>query len=170
MTKHATLGVVLAPTEYVAVTRSFFRSVETVTRVDHLDWTIDGVPLREVFGRANAHWSEPRECTFIPPAGPIDEWVAGSLRALLGGEEAAASPYGFGGGRVGVLFCSVCAGLDCHTMSAEIVVGDDTVIWRKIGYQTDWEPFTLGDDQVGVSATFDRTQYETTIQELLKRA
>lgn len=170
MTKHATLGVVLAATEYVAVTRRFFRSVETVTQVDYLDWTIDGIPLRQVFGRANAHWSEPRERTFIPPAGPIDEWAAGSLRALIGGEGASESAYGFGGGRVGVLFCNVCAGLDCHTLSAEIVVDDDTVAWREIGYQTDWEPFTLGDDQVGVSVTFDRMQYEATIRELLERS
>jgi len=168
--ERAEFGVVVAPTEYLEVKHRFFRRVESLTRVDYLDWTVDGILVRQLFVRANPHWTEPRECTFIPPEGPLDQWVADSVRTLLGEEGFSESASGFGGGRVGILFCNVCAGLDCHTLSAEVVVEGNTVTWNDIGYQTDEEPFTLGDDQVGVSATFDRTQYEDVIRGVLVRA
>lgn len=170
VTSLASLGTTIATVELVTVRRRPFlrRADEVTSRTDYLDWTADGAPVRHLFEHVNPGWSPVRESTLIAPTGSLDEYTRNRLRALLGlvGEEVVDAV--FPGGRVGILFCIVCSGLDCNTLSAEITFDDDIVTWRDIGFQTDWEPYSLG-DQTGVTVTFAREQYETTIRAILDR-
>lgn len=79
-------------------------------------------------------------------------------------------PWAFSGpafedGRVVLLECP-CGDLDCGALTTEIVVGDETIEWRDIGWQVTYEPFAGFNDEVR-SARFDRTEYTSLIDDLL---
>ncbi len=170
MTAPARLGTTITPVETVEYARGLFcrPRIKTATRTDYLDWTVDGLPVRELFESAKPGSAPVLESTLISPAGSLDEYTRDRLRALLGEVGSDTSDAVFPNGRVGILFCNVCGGLDCPTLSAAIEFDDNTVTWRDIAFQTDGEPLSIA-DQVGVTITFAREQYEATIRELLAR-
>lgn len=131
-----------------------------------LDWTVDGVPLREI-----VHFPEGvtiDEVTFMSDDLHGERYVIGSLRALLGEDVSGVDPWvSFIDDRVAVLFCPQCGDLACGALSVDVRVGGEIVEWRDIGLQTG-----LGDERVTsasppVTLRFDRAQYETTVRTLL---
>ncbi|OZD55717.1 hypothetical protein CH252_07695 [Rhodococcus sp. 06-1477-1B] len=131
-----------------------------------LEWTIDGRPLRDSLVFSNGRTCE--DITFLTEGARADELAIGSLRVLLG-EHAAdvESRVRYDDGRVGLLFCPGCGGLDCGGVSAEIRATDTTVEWRNVGYQDSWHPFDPKQDVSVFTLRFDRSQYETTVRGLL---
>ncbi|MGQ0842893.1 MAG: hypothetical protein ACT4QF_02040 [Sporichthyaceae bacterium] len=132
-------------------------------RIEFLDWTLDGRPLRDIVGGVR-----PVENT-TPLRDDLDlaEFRQASLKALLGmapGMEGVR----FDDGRVAVLFCVLCGDLGCGALSVEVIVGPDTVEWRDVGWQTDYQPFDphAQDDPV-FGVFFGRAQYEAVVRDLM---
>lgn len=70
---------------------------------------------------------------------------------------------------MGLLFC-LCGDIACPTLSTEVVVSDDVVRWRNIGWQVSYAPF--GSDMATVldelgQAVFDRAEYDRLMVSLL---
>lgn len=148
-----------------------------------LEWTINDVPLTELVGHET---SIPR---LHAAADPIErEDLLHRLRGDRGGPPTAArtfhrtwlnralgrrgtpwAPFGpaFDDGRVVLLECP-CGDLDCGALTTEVVIGDDVVEWRAIGWQVTYSPFE-GFNDVVRSATFDRSDYIHLIDDLLAK-
>jgi len=131
-----------------------------------IDWTVDGRPLRDRLTFSNG-----RECediTFLTEGSGGIAFAIGSLRVLLG-EDASDMDWWvrYDDGRVGLLFCPGCGGLDCGGVSADVRVMDTTVEWRNIGYQDANHPFDIEQEVPVFTLRFDRAQYETTVRTLL---
>ncbi|MCX6406983.1 MAG: hypothetical protein NTV28_08700 [Propionibacteriales bacterium] len=155
------------------------RQDESATAV--LEWTINGVPLREIVGDPSsmsplyvaADEDQRRELllrlrgsrtdlpTFVP------RFERSRLDRLLGRRGIPWAPFGpaFEDGRVVLLECP-CGDLDCGALTTEVVVGDDVVEWRVIGWQVTYEPFAGFNAKVW-SARFDRSQYVAVIDDVL---
>lgn len=79
------------------------------------------------------------------------------------------TPWAFSGpafedGRVCLMLCP-CGDLDCGALSTKVVITDNTVQWRDIGWQVTYADFARFNNVVR-SATFDRAAYETVIEDL----
>lgn len=166
----AMLGVESAECErWETVRRGLFRlrfEDVAVAPLRFLDWTIDGRPLRDRLTLSNGRRCE--DITFLSEASCADELAIASLRVLLGedaGEMDSAVRYE--DGRVGLLFCPSCGGLDCGGVSADVRVMGTTIEWRSVGYQDSWHPFEQEQDVPVFTLRFDRSQYETTVRALL---
>lgn len=146
------------------VRRRIGRRLPSTRRI--LDWTVDGVPLREVVLFPEGVTVD--EVTFLDDDLRGDSFVIGSLRALLGEDVTGVDPWvSFIDDRVAVLFCPQCGDLACGALSVDVHVDGEIVEWRDIGYQTG-----LGDERVmsttpPVTLRFDRAQYEATVRTLL---
>lgn len=71
----------------------------------------------------------------------------------------------FEDGRVCLLQCP-CGDLDCGALTTEVVISDQTVEWRDIGWQVTYEPFA-DFNEILHTATFDRQAYTSLIDQLL---
>jgi hypothetical protein len=165
--RYAELGVVRATVENVTIEHKYFRRVETRTAIAFDDWTIDGLPLREFFaGLGN---KPPLERTFMTDDRADASFAAESLRALIDEDTRGSDPWvRFSDGRVGLLFCPACGDMDCSTLSAQILVDDQQVVWRDIAYQVGYQPFSL-DEMTPMTLTFERDKYEALIRRLLSQ-
>lgn len=143
---------------------SGFRNKIRVHEVPFEDWTLDGQLLRDVIRDAVAEQ--------IPaPDGEVtllsDRWVASApvaaLERLLAGR-----PGDFGDGRIALYVCQVDGDLGCATMSADVAIGPDTVEWRNLGWQVNYEPGVSGADPP-LSIRFQRIDYEAVLREALAR-
>jgi len=161
------LGVVRATAEDVVIERKLVRRVETRTAVAFDDWTIDGLPLRYLFaGLGNR---PPRERTFMTDARADAAFAAESLRALIDEDTRGRDPWvRFSDGRVGLLFCPACGDMDCSTLSAQVLIDEQRVVWRDIAYQVGYQPFSL-DEMTPMTLTFEREKYEALIRRLLSQ-
>ena len=120
-----------------------------------LDWTIDGVALRELVP------TQEQTPLFLDD----DRWresAVETLSRLLG-----SLPGHFDDGRVALLMCPLCGDLGCGAYSVEVVRDDESVEWRAFGWQVDYEPYDPDQDFRFREARFDRTAYETLLGDLL---
>ena len=165
MTEYSKLGVVTVAAENVTEEFRLIRRVEVRTPVEFVDWVVDDIPLRELL----PHNPERPlgERTFMTSEPGYGSLAVASLHTLLGeGEED--SGVTFSDGRVGLLFCESCGDINCPSWSANLEITADTVVWREIGSQIDYEPFVRGDGPLP-TFTFDRIEYDTLIRALLAR-
>ncbi|MQA36126.1 hypothetical protein [Modestobacter roseus] len=134
----------------------------------YLEWTIDGVPLREVVAWPDG--SVAREVTPVGNGAALPEYEVDYLRAVLGepvSREWAVMPDG----RVPLLVCEVDFDLDCRALTAELVRSDDRVEWRDIAWQVTYEPLDLTEQELPVmTLAFDRQQYDDVVRPLLAAA
>ncbi len=167
MSHYAELGVVRTTAEDVTIEHKFFRRVEKRRAVAFDDWTIDGLPLRDlVAGLGNR---PPLERTFMTDDRADPAFAAESLRALIDEDTRSRDPWvRFSDGRVGLLFCPACGDMDCSTLSAQVLVDDRRVVWQDIAYQVGYQPFSL-DDMTPMTLTFEREKYEALIRQLLSQ-
>ena len=149
-----------------ALTRTADWSARRATDRDSAfeDWTVDGVPLRRLVADRWGVPDVPSELTRLWPEAPRAA-VAG-LRALLGD-----GTPDFEDGRVALLVCAVDQDINCRALAASLVIEDDAVHWRDVGWQVDFEEFVPAPDEYGPlpTYTFDRRQYEVLLGELLRR-
>ena len=97
-----------------------------------------------------------------------DRFTTESLKALLGESRSGFDPWvQFTDGRVGILFCALCADLECGAVSADIRLNSTTVEWHDLGFQTEDPELGVSGLLPGFSLTFDRNQYESTVRTLL---
>ncbi|WP_424711542.1 hypothetical protein [Microbacterium sp. SLBN-111] len=131
-----------------------------------IDWTIDGQPLRDRMTFSNGRTCE--DITFLIEGSRADGLAAASLRVLLGEDASDMDRWvRYDDGRVGLLFCRGCGGLDCGGVSTDVRVLDTTVEWRSVGYQDANHPFDTEQEVPVFTLRFDRAQYETTVRTLL---
>ena len=158
----ATLGVVAAVGHNTMFVRRGWRTVAQRTPVEFDDWTVDGVPLRELLTEVRPV----NERTLMDRPISFPEWTRASLRALLNDESLPDDPWvTYKDGRVGILFCELCIDLDCATLSAGIEFSNESVIWRDIAFQVGYQPFVAS--AVPLTIEFDRQAYEALIRSLL---
>ena len=147
----------------------FFRlrtELVALAPVRFLDWTIDGLLLRDRLAFPNGRACE--DITFLTEGSHGDPFAIESLRALLRENTSGMDPWvQYDDGRAGVLFCPVCGGLECGAVSTDVHFTDTTVEWRSVAYQ-DGMTGQVGQYEVSAfTLRFDRRQYETTVRALL---
>lgn len=131
-----------------------------------LDWTVDGVPLRD---RLTFPIGRPcDEVTFMTGPYRGGRFVTESLRALLLENESGFDPWvQFTDGRAGVLFCPQCGDLACGAVSTDVRFTEGAVEWRDIAYQSGVTEELDTSEIPAFSLRFDRAQYEATVRGLL---
>lgn len=134
----------------------------TKAEVSYLDFTVDGELILPRLNRvADGNLDV---VSVVQDAWPV-EAVAGIARLL--GEE----PGDLPDGRVSLYVCPECGDLGCGSVSARIVFAPDTVTWREIGWQTDYDPEVapLGPDGERPAITVDRLSYEAALRSVRER-
>jgi hypothetical protein len=142
----------------VADAETSFDDAGVVVPVSFCDWTIDGVALRNLLGVR-----PPQEMTLLTTERFVPGTAADYVRRLLG-HAAGQLPDG----RVAVLLCPIDGDVGCGTVSARLHIGDRTVEWCELGWQTDYQAFT-NEDVMMPGFTFGREQYERLLNDLLNR-
>lgn len=148
-----------------------------------LEWTLNDVPLHGMFDGeshlsplcSEAPASERQELLArlrgdrCDPPTFVKRFERTWLDRLLRRRGIPWAPFGpaFEDGRVVLLRCP-CGDLDCGALTTEVVVGDDVVEWREIGWQVTYESFTGSNDAIR-SAQFDRAQYTSVMDDLASR-
>lgn len=142
----------------------FWRPRRVARETPFEDWTIDGVPLRELAAAGRGSPGPAQEITALDESRPTGAVAA--LRRLLGVE-----PGDFGDGRVSLLVCPLCADLGCRALSASVGFEGDRVGWNDVGWQVDYEPFLPADDLPAPAPEwrFERAAYTGLLRGLLDR-
>jgi hypothetical protein len=159
------LGTAAAATRVTHYRGRFRLKASTEERVFE-DWTVDSVPLRQVIAQ-RAGWPEEAGVPAEHPALRSDDFwpelAVSNLRSLLG-EVRGALPDG----RVALLYCPVCADITCGAVTAELVMDDEAVEWRDVGWQVD-EDFDVTRDGFPAPLTlrFLRAPYLALLRRLL---
>ena len=152
----------------VAEKGGWFRQKLVPRAFTYVEWTIDGVPLREVMAWPDG--SVAPEVTPMQNGYAESEYEADYLRAILGepiSREGTVMPDG----RVPLLVCHVDFDLNCRALTAELVRSDDRVEWRNIGWQAAYEPLDLTEQEMPVTTlVFDRQLYDDVVRPLLAAA
>lgn len=157
-----TPDVVMAPVDEKI---GWFRRRLVPREFTYMDWTVDGVPLRQTLAWPNGEVAG--EVTPIQNGYAMREYEADYLRAILG-EPVTRDWTIMSDGRVPLLVCGIDFDLNCRALTAKLVRGEDRVEWRDIAWQVDYEPLDLGEqEQPVVTLAFDRMQYDTVVQLLL---
>lgn len=126
---------------------------------------VDGRLLRHVLtdapGDPTADWVVgPTVVTVLTHSWPSG--VPDAAYVLLGER-----PSPLANGRVPIFVCGTCRDLGCGAVTAEVVVGPDTVSWSAFAWETD-RPDDEGADPVFVGPlVFDRRAYEAEIRRFL---
>lgn len=147
-------------TEY----RGFIRNRLVVHELVYEDWVVDGIPLRQLVSARPETPRPVQEKTRLCEMWP--ETAFDGLRRLLGDE-----PCDFNDGRVALLVCPIDADLGCRALSATLVLDDEAVEWRDVGWQVDYEPFVAADGGFDppMHFRFHRRAYTELLRALLDR-
>lgn len=135
-----------------------------VHEVPFEDWTLDGELLREMIrSLASEQIAAPgEEVTLLS-----DRWV-GSTAVKAIARLLAGRPGHFDDGRIALYVCQVDGDFGCATFSADVVIGPDSVEWRNLGWQVNYEPGVAGLEPP-LSIRFERTAYEAVLGKALVR-
>lgn len=133
----------------------------TKTPVNYLDYTVDGTQLAERLGV--------REPEFLDYVGVIQDArpfeTVTAIKRLLN-----ETPGDLPDGRVSLYACPECGDLACGAVTATIVIEHETVTWRAIGIQTDYDDEVFPLDGVDdADVTFHRRTYEGVLRRELER-
>ena len=159
----ATFDLTSAERDITAVdgfTTSLRADGTTKTPVTYLDFTVDGAPLLpQLATRASGGLDF---VGVIQQAWPIETVAA--VERLLGAVEGDLPD-----GRLSLYVCPECGDLGCGAVTAKLDVSPETVTWRAIGRQADYdeEVSPLGDDGVFPDLTFTRASYEAALLPVL---
>lgn len=132
----------------------------TKTPVTYLDFTVDGAPfLPQLARRAEGGLDF---VSVIQQAWPIETVAA--IQRLLGAHEGDLPD-----GRMSLYVCPGCGDLGCGAVTANLHVGPETVTWRAIGSQADYDAKVspLGDDGAFPDIAFTRASYEAALLSVL---
>ncbi|PZS25972.1 MAG: hypothetical protein DLM59_19240 [Pseudonocardiales bacterium] len=130
--------------------------------VAYLDFTVNGTRLLE---QLHAHAAENLDYVgVIQDAWPVETVAA--IERLLG-----QCPGDLPDGRVSLYVCPECGRLGCGALTARVALEHDTVTWRAIGIQTDYEEDILafGDADDFPDIAFERSSYEHVLRRELAR-
>ena len=159
----AVLGVVETATahhELVPNGRRDSRVRRVATTV--LDWTIDGVPLREHLTDEGDDGQGFERVTML---GDLPDQACAQIDRLLGRDW----PDG-DDGRTALLVCAECGSLDCGAVTALVVFSRDAVEWRDVRFEF---PTCHGhpteSEDPPVAFTFDRHSYTAVLLDLRAR-
>ena len=132
----------------------------TKSAVTYLDFTVDGAPLLPQLANRAAGGLD--FVSVIQQAWPIETVAA--IHRLLGTHEGDLPD-----GRISLYVCPECGDLGCGAVTANLHVGSETVTWRAIGSQADYdqEVSPLGDDGGFPDVEFTRASYEAALLPVL---
>lgn len=133
-------------------------AVEERAAIGMLDWTVNGVRLRDLLGPR----SPPAETT-----GMVSGWdLDAAIRGLDGLAEADAGE--FDDGRAAILVCAECGDLECGALSLRVRIDGELVSWSEFGWQV---PRVEGFEPISVplSFTFAAPGYRSRIASLKRR-
>jgi hypothetical protein len=153
----AVLGATSCTVEVQDARRWLQRRAPSPRTVTTTDWTVDGVPLKDVMSVEPGELSDYERTSGL---GNIDTTGELALLALLG--EPVPPGMLMRTGEAVVL--STCGAECCPAVSARIEVGDDTVTWHDTAYRDWWGGETLDPVRTFI---FDRASYERTIRGLI---
>lgn len=158
-------AVVSAPMEEKV---GWFRRMLVEREFSYLEWTVDGVPLREVMAWPGGEVAG--EVTPVRNGYAMREYEADYLRAMLG-KEVTLDWTVMPDERVPLLVCHIDFDLGCRALTATVVRDGDAVEWRDIAWQVDHEPLDLDEQESPVvSLAFQREQYDGVVAPLLASA
>lgn len=133
-----------------------------------LDWTVDGRPLRDRLAFADG--TPCRDITPFVAGEDVDSFAVAHLAALLGEGGQGRDPWvRYSDGRAALFFCPQCFGLDCGSVSAEVVFTESSVEWREVAYQDGMTEAIATEEVPAFSLVFDRSAYEAILRTLVKR-
>jgi hypothetical protein len=137
--------------------------------LDFQDWTINGATLRDLVtrrGNAPVPHRPVHEMTWLCEHEPWPAGAVDNLQRLLGQQ-----PGDFPKERVSILVCPIDADLGCAALSVELVMDADTVQWRDLAWQVDYEALDPAEDllEPPQSYRFRRDEYTGLVSELLAR-
>lgn len=158
------LGLVGGVVEWSS-TGGWWRKKTITTQRSIVDWSVDGVALRDLVARREGNpGSLPTE---HPPL--VEEWPWPSIAVRNLGELLGEMSSALDGGRVPLLFCPLCADLGCATLTAEVVVGAGVVEWRDLGWETNWQRLETTESHLEPSLTlrFDLDAYMDLLRDRL---
>jgi hypothetical protein len=132
----------------------------TKTPVTYLDFTVDRAPLLPQLATSAAGGLD--FVGVIQQAWPIEAVAA--IQRLLGAHEGDLPD-----GRISLYVCPECGDLGCGAVTAKLHVRAETVTWREIGWQADYdeEVSPLGDDAAFLDIAFTRASYEAALLPVL---
>lgn len=127
---------------------------------------VDGRPLREIL--VDAVGDEFTD-TVIGDTVPvlIHSWPVGLTKdaSVLLGE----TPPELVNGRIPIFVCPECGDLGCGAITAEVERDRDTVIWRDLGWDVNYETEDEGDIRFYPGPlVFDRAQYESELRRFIE--
>ena len=144
--------------------------VETFCTFD--GWTIDNVSLISMFrDDVLQDESDFGFVTMINNSDASVELLVESLRALLLEDEREDIETRMPDGRVILMYCNFCFDPSCGGLSAEIVMDEQSVTWRDIAWQTDWDVYVPDPIRMNwINAKFERKEYEEFVRGLIANA
>ncbi|WP_433540903.1 hypothetical protein ACQP10_03930 [Streptosporangium sandarakinum] len=120
-----------------------------------LDFVVDGRSLLEIVAERNPGNADMASALWLAPALEDDDAVGWMLGRC-------ASPLD--DGRVPLYVCPECGDLGCGALTAVVEVFSDQVVWRDLGWQTDYRDEVDYGDFIGLGPfVFDRVQYEAAL-------
>jgi|GEM_PF-4695384 len=154
------LSLVEEEVEFSEPARRWLFSRREISRVrTHLEFMVDGVPLREHvrrWNRLNEAPSELSRLTDFDPHAAVEQ--IDRLRGL--------TPHQYGA-RAWLLFCPVCADEGCAGLTTTLAIHGNRVVWSDFGWDTNYE--IDDEDPVRIATaptfTFDRVQYDNVLLE-----
>jgi hypothetical protein len=161
------LGITPASTSWRSVRRVGRRMEKFTESLDFQDWTINGAALRDLVtrrGDAPVPHRPVQEMTWLCEHEPWPAGAVDNLQRLLGQQ-----PGDFPNGRVSVLVCPIDSDLGCAALSVELVMDADTVQWRDLAWQVDYEALDPAEDllEPPQSYRFRRDEYTRLLCDLL---
>lgn len=128
------------------------------SRRQFMDFVIDGAPLQAMLLRSRRGPLADDLVPVLVADWPIDQ----DLETLLG-----RTPSELVDGRVPIYVCPECGDLGCGGVTAVVDWAVDSVVWRDLVFQNNYEPFEDDErfDDVG-PFTFDRLEYEATLEDV----
>jgi hypothetical protein len=153
---------------YVEEQRRWFGRKSVEREIEYLEWTIDGVPLREVVAWPNGWIAD--DVTPINNANADRAYEADYVRAILG-EPVLRDWTLMPDGRVPLLVCPLDFDLDCGALTAQLRRDHGRVVWGDIAWQHADHPLDLPGQEISViSLEFDAAQYDGIVRPLLDAA
>ena len=157
------LGVVSADTAHHELVSTGRRRREVMpVSATFLDWTIDGVPLRQHLTEEGDEGQGYERVTLLSQTSTSGHE---QIDRLLGRAWPDAKD-----GRTALLVCAECFSLGCGAITALVVFSWDTVQWRNLAHEFPWEDPTPSEfENPPVSFVFDRQQYTDLLLSLRAR-
>lgn len=132
-------------------------------RREFLDLVIDGASLGDAL-RVYASTGVMADIASVLVTNWPGGFPAEDVMVLLGDRRPALAD-----GRVPLYVCAECGSLGCGVVTVKVERTEDLVVWRDLGWQTDYDPYVDVEPYRDLGPfRFDRSSYETILRSLVR--